>query len=255
MNARPIPHRMHGLGTELVRRARLASIPRPDDARPPARKMFLRELTSFAEPLRRAFRAPMVVPQARRPRVVMLLPGFATHPVRMRYMARRLEQAGHVVKRWGMGFNLGPAEHTFDLLEARMEQIHRQYGMPLVLVGWSLGGLFARELAKKRPDLVEGVISMGSPFSGTPYSNNVWRIYHFVTGHAVDAPPIEARLREKPPVPTIALWSPRDGIVAPRCSAGLPGERDRAVALRCSHIGFSNSPEAITTVLAELDRL
>jgi pimeloyl-ACP methyl ester carboxylesterase len=123
-----------------------------------------------------------------------------------------------------------------------------------VLVGWSLGGVFARELAKRHPDLVAKVITMGSPFSGSPYDNNAWRVYHLVTGHSVEHPPIEAHLAAKPPVETVALWSPRDGIVAPRASCGKPGERDRAVALRCTHIGFANSPQAIRAVAQELER-
>ena len=74
---------------------------------------------------------------------------------------------------------------------------------------------------------------MGSPFSGSPYDNNVWRIYHLVTGHAVDEPPVEADLPVKPPVETIALWSPRDGIVSPRASCGRPGKRATG-RLRCA---------------------
>jgi pimeloyl-ACP methyl ester carboxylesterase len=249
------PGMLRTAGSGMVRRARLASIPAPVDSGGPGLRLFMAEWLSFAEPLLRRFRAPLAVRAATRPQVVMLLPGFATHPARMGYMARKLEQAGHVVKRWGMGFNMGPQQDTLDLLEKRLEYIYRSHGQRVVLVGWSLGGLFARELAKRQPQMVAGVVSMGSPFSGTPYRNNVWRIYHLVTGHAVDAPPVEARLREKPPVPTIALWSPRDGMIAPRCAAGHPGERDRAIALRCSHIGFSNSPEAITAVLAQLEQL
>jgi len=238
----------------LVRRAQLAALPAPEEAGGPRLALFMAEALGFGEPLARALRPPMPVAAATDPRVVMLLPGFGTHPLRMRYMARKLEEAGHVVKRWGLGFNLGPTEDTLDLLEERLQQIHRTYGQPVVLVGWSLGGIFARELAKRAPQQVAKVISMGSPFSGTPYGNNVWRIYHLVTGHRVDSPPIKARLSDKPPVETVALWSPRDGIVSPRCAAGLPGERDRAVALRCSHLGFSNSPRAIRAVLEELER-
>ena len=58
---------------------------------------------------------------------------------------------------------------------------------------------------------------------------------------------------EKPPVETVALWSPRDGIVHPRSACGRPGERDRSVALRCSHMGFTLPPEAVEAVLGELD--
>jgi pimeloyl-ACP methyl ester carboxylesterase len=216
--------------------------------------LLLREPLTFLDPLTRPFRRSATLPRTAYPRVVMLLPGFGTHPLRMRHMARELERAGHQVKRWGLGFNLGPTEENFALLEARVRQIGERYGQKVVLVGWSLGGIFARELAKREPDIVAKVITMGTPFSGSPYANNAWRAYEMVTGHSVEQPPIEVELAVKPPVETVALWSPRDGVVAPRCARGLPGERDRAVALRCSHIGFASSDEAIAAVAAELER-
>ena len=131
--------------------------------------------------------------------------------------------------------------------------MHERYGRDVHLVGWSLGGLFAREVAKRQPERVAKVVTMGSPFSGNPRANNAWRIYQFVTGHRVDRPPIESDICEKPPVPTVALWSPRDGIVSARSACGLARERDRAVALRCTHLGFTYAPEAIHAVLRELD--
>ena len=76
---------------------------------------------------------------------------------------------------------------------------------------------------------------------------------HFVRSGFRRAPPVEANLAEKPPVETIAIWSPRDGIVSPRASRGRPGERDKAIAVRCNHVGFPNSPECIRAVLEELD--
>lgn len=195
----------------------------------------------------------MQVPAAAQRKIVVLIPGFATHPLRMRYMASKLEEAGYKVKRWGMGFNFGPTEENLDFLARRIQKIHAHYGQQVVLVGWSLGGIFAREIAKRHPVLVEKVISMGSPFSHTPYSNNVWRVYQLVTGHSVERPPVKVDLAVKPPVETIAFWSPRDGVVAARSACGKFGERDQARALRCSHMGFSNSAEAILAIAEELE--
>ncbi|MDD3800130.1 MAG: alpha/beta fold hydrolase [Novosphingobium sp.] len=237
---------------EATRRAALAGEPRPLGVRGPPLKHLLGELDVLAEPFRRAGRV-LPIREATHPRTVMLLPGFGTHPVRMRYMAKQLERAGHKVKRWGLGFNFGPTEKNIAFLEQRLFELRERYGRPVVLVGWSLGGLFARELAHRHPDIVAKVITMGSPFSGSPRANNAWRIYHLVTGHAVEAPPIDSDLAAKPPVPTVALWSPRDGIVSARSSRGKPGERDREVALRCTHLGFAYSPEAIEAVLRELE--
>jgi pimeloyl-ACP methyl ester carboxylesterase len=212
----------------------------------------LAEAQVVIEPVRRLTRNPDIA-AADHPRKVMLLPGFATHPIRMRYMARQLEKAGHKVKRWGLGFNFGPTLENFEILERRLDDLHQRYQEPVFLVGWSLGGLFARELAKRHPDKVAKVVTMGSPFSGDPRANNAWRVYQFVTGHSVDHPPIAGDTAAKPPVPTTALWSPRDGIVSPRSACGKSGERDRAIALRCTHLGFAYSEESIRAVLWELE--
>jgi pimeloyl-ACP methyl ester carboxylesterase len=238
----------------IARRVELLRHKPPVEAHGPRPKWLFREPLAFLEPLTRPFRDGPALPRTEHPRVVMLLPGFGTHPLRMRRMARELERAGHKVKRWGLGFNLGPTPENFALLEARVRQIGERYGQKVVLVGWSLGGIFARELAKRHPEIVSKVITMGTPFSGSPYANNAWRAYEMVTGHSVESPPVAVELAVKPPVETVALWSPRDGIVAPRSSCGLPGERDRAVALRCSHIGFASSDEAIAAVARELEQ-
>lgn len=242
------------LGDAVLRRANLLRSQAPDNAARPPLGLFLAESVAFAEPLLRKTRPALTVPVASQRKIVVLIPGFATHPLRMRYMATKLEEAGHKVKRWGMGFNFGPTEENFEFLARRIEHIHERYGQQVVLVGWSLGGIFAREIAKRHPDLVEKVISMGSPFSHTPYSNNVWRVYQLITGHSVERPPVKADLAVKPPVETVAFWSPRDGVVAARSACGKFGERDRARALRCSHMGFSNSAEAILAVAEELER-
>ncbi len=241
-------------GTEFARRLALARevCPEENEAGRPQLVRLLAEADVLLEPLRRPRRKLAIAPTTN-PQVAMILPGFATHPMRLRYLARQLEAAGHVAKRWGLGFNWGPNEENFAALEDRLVQLHARHGRKVVMIGWSLGGLYARELAKRQPQAVAKVISMGSPFSGSPRANNVWRAYQFITGHSVDAPPVAAELSVKPPVETVALWSANDGVIAPRCAAGRPGERDRAIPLRCTHIGFTYDPQVIATLLAELE--
>ncbi|WP_279349126.1 esterase/lipase family protein [Erythrobacter litoralis] len=204
-------------------------------------------------PVERMFSKSAEIETAAIPKTVMLLPGFGAHPVRMRWMARELEKAGHTVKRWGQGYNLGATEDRFRKVEERLIALADRVEEPIVLVGWSLGGVMARELAKAHPNIVGKVVTLGSPFSGNPRANNGWRAYQAIAGHRVDEPEFEANPSEKPPVETVALWSPRDGIVHPRSACGRPGERDRAVALRCTHMGFVLTREAVTAVLSELD--
>lgn len=240
--------------TQIARRVALAreACPQEYESGKPRFIRFLGEAQVLLEPVRRPRRKLAIAPTAN-PQVVMLLPGFGAHPMRMRYLARQMEAAGHIAKRWGLGFNWGPTQQNFDAVEERLLQLHARHGRKVVLVGWSLGGLYAREIAKRQPHAVAKVVSMGSPFSGSPRANNVWRAYQFITGHSVDAPPVAAELRVKPPVETVALWSANDGVIAPRCAAGRPGERDRAVALRCTHMGFTYDPQVVTTLLAELE--
>lgn len=240
--------------SQVARRVALAreACPQEFEAGKPRLLRLLGETEALLEPVRRP-RRKLAIPVAANPQVVMMLPGFATHPMRMRYLARQLEAAGHITKRWGLGFNWGPNEENFAAMEARLLDLRARRGRKVVLVGWSLGGLYGRELAKRQPQAVAKVVSMGSPFSGSPRANNVWRAYQFITGHSVDAPPVAAELAVKPPVETVALWSANDGVIAPRCAAGRPGERDRAVRLRCTHMGFTYDPQVIAALLGELD--
>ena len=233
----------------MARRAALARQPGPEGVRGPPARFLWAELFALG---RRGGTALAAEP-ALRPQPVMLLPGFGAHPARMKRMERTLAAAGHTVHHWGLGFNLGPTPDNFAFLMRRVGALARTHGAPVALVGWSLGGLFAREIARRQPRNVACVITMGTPFSGDPRANNAWRAYQMITGHAVDEPPIDSPLAAKPPVPTIALWSPRDGVIAPRSARGRPGERDRAISVRCNHLGFASDPRAILEVLRQLD--
>jgi len=242
-----------GAAGAVAQRIRLLRGRSPDGAHAPPLKLLYAELGAMVEPVLRRLRPKLPIEQSANPRVVILLPGFATGPTRMRYMAQQLERAGHIVKRWGLGHNLGPTDETLGLLSDRICNVSERYGQKVVLVGWSLGGVFAREVAKINPDHVAKVITMGSPFSDTPYSNNIWRAYQVVAGHSVENPPIPADLQAKPPVETVAFWSPRDGVISRRAACGSSDERDRAVALRCTHLTFPTSPDCIMAVVRELE--
>jgi len=246
---RVVRMRAAAMRAELERRSELARQPHPEGVPKPPIRYLLAELGTFL-PRPEQSDTPA---RAAHPQTVMLLPGFGAHPMRMRPMLKALSAAGHRPHEWGLGFNLGPTPENFHFLLGRVATLGRHEGDRVALVGWSLGGLFAREIAKRIPDQVSRVITMGTPFSGDRRANNAWRAYQFVTGHAVDEPPIPGDFAEKPPVPTIALWSPRDGIIAPRSAAGWPGERDRAVAVRCNHLGFASDRRVIAEVLRQLD--
>jgi pimeloyl-ACP methyl ester carboxylesterase len=179
-----------------------------------------------------------------------VIPGFLASDHTTLGLQRALADAGYRVTGWGLGLNTGVKADTLDRLAERIEAYDK--GRPVTLVGWSLGGIYAREVAKLRPELAAKVITLGSPFSGDPRANNVWRLYEWVAGHKVDEPPIETDLAVKPPAPTLAIWSRKDGIVAPAAARGKPGESDAQIELDCSHMGFAVSGAAFPKIVAAI---
>jgi pimeloyl-ACP methyl ester carboxylesterase len=180
---------------------------------------------------------------------VLVIPGFLCSDQTTFSLRRELARAGFRVHGWKQGWNLGTKPDTLDRLRERIGGLGHE--RPIVIVGWSLGGLFGREFARYHPDEVKAVITLGSPFSGDPKQNNVWKLYERVAGHAVDDPPLP-RITEKPPVPHLAIWSRRDGLIAPRAARGLEHERDKEVEIDCHHMAFGISPTAAKAVVCEV---
>ncbi|HEY0043679.1 MAG TPA: alpha/beta fold hydrolase [Allosphingosinicella sp.] len=179
---------------------------------------------------------------------LMVLPGFLAGDRTTLGLQRALAGAGYRVTGWGMGLNRGVTEDIVDRIGERVGRFGA--GEKVILVGWSLGGLYARVVAQERPELVDKVITLGSPFSGDRRrNNNVWRLYEMVAGHPVNSPPIDRDPALKPPVPTLAIWSRKDGIVSPAGARGAPGERDAELELDCSHMGFAVSSRAFPAVI------
>ena len=180
----------------------------------------------------------------------LVLPGFLASDRTTMDLRRALAMAGWRTYPWGLGLNLGAKKDTLKLLGQRLDAIYD--GRPVLLVGWSLGGMFARELARAHPDKVRAVVTLGSPFSGNLKTNtNVRELYEKVAGHDVDHPPFP-RSADKPPVPTLAFWSRKDGIVAPRAARGLEHEVDKSVEIDTHHMGFALWRPALSRIAAEV---
>ena len=180
---------------------------------------------------------------------ILTLPGFLAGDLSMTQMRRNLNAAGFKAKRWKQGPNMGARPDTLHRLHDRVRHAADSEGRKVHLVGWSLGGIYAREYAKHHPDHVASVITMGSPFSGSMRANHAWRLYELVAKHSVEAPPIALHPAPKPVVPTFALWSASDGVVAPTSARGTGYERDRAIELSCGHMGFAYVAEAVDAVI------
>ena len=180
----------------------------------------------------------------------LVLPGFLATDRTTMDLRRALARAGWRAHPWLLGFNGGAKKDTLKLLKSRLAAIYD--GRPVLLVGWSLGGMFARELAHACPDKVRAVVTLGSPFSGDLKTNtNIREFYEWVAGHEVDKPPFKRGIG-KPPVPTLAIWSRKDGIVAPSAARGQAGEVDKAVEIETHHMGFAVYRPALSQVVREI---
>ncbi|MBW0006587.1 MAG: alpha/beta fold hydrolase [Sphingomonas sp.] len=218
------------------------------DDRPPSLRLRLGEAAWLLPRMWRAFGSTRPIGPVDGP-PALVIPGFVAHDRTTMALRRALAEAGWRVHGWELGLNLGVRADTVARLRKRLDEIgHHQ---PILVVGWSLGGLFARELARAVPDRVRAVVTLGSPFSGDPKQNNVWRLYQLIAGHKVDETPIP-RITDKPPVPQLALWSRKDGLIAPRAARGLEHERDKAVELDCTHMAFGVSSRAASDVVREI---
>lgn len=180
---------------------------------------------------------------------VMTLPGFCANDDSMKQMRFNLNAAGFAAKRWKLGRNLGAKLDTMERINARVKEIADKEGRAVNLVGWSLGGIMAREYARNHPDHVASVVTMGSPFSGSLKANHAWRLYQLVAGHKIDNMPMPIDPGLKPPVPTFALWSSRDGVIAIASARGEAHQSDVIREIDCGHLGFAFEATAIDAVI------
>ncbi|WP_265587612.1 alpha/beta fold hydrolase [Sphingomicrobium arenosum] len=179
----------------------------------------------------------------------LVIPGFLANDRTTLELRRFLARDGWRVHGWGRGRNNGAYEGMLEDMIARLDAIRGDD--KALLVGWSLGGVVAREVARAVPDKVRAVVTLASPFSGHAKLNNVWPLYEKVAGHPVDAPPVE-QISDKPPVPTLSLVAEKDGLLAQRAQCGLPHESDRCVKLPCGHLRIGLSRPMLRIVTREI---
>jgi pimeloyl-ACP methyl ester carboxylesterase len=133
-----------------------------------------------------------------------------------------------------------------------MRLLADRHDQPVSLIGWSLGGIYARELAKLHPELARCVVTLGTPFTGHPKSTNAWRIYELLTGSRVGDDDVMDLIRGAPPVPTTSLYSRTDGIVAWHCSLNELSPLAENIEVHASHVGLGMNPLALHAIADRL---
>ncbi len=183
---------------------------------------------------------------------VVVLPGLVAADSSTKLLRRYLKERGYDVHGWGLGRNLGPRDGVEDHMFRLLESLYEREGRKVSLVGWSLGGAYARLLAAKRPDLVRSVITLGSPFAADAHSTRAWRLYEWVSGRSAEDPSLKQYVHPTPPVPTTSIYSRTDGIVAWQGSVEREGPQSESIEVYASHLGLGANASVLYAVADRL---
>lgn len=184
---------------------------------------------------------------------VLVLPGFLCNDAATAPLRRYLSHLGYQVHGWELGRNLGlrTTGSKGGKLLKRLDALHAQSGEKVSVVGWSLGGMMARQIARARPGKVRQVITLGSPIAGAPYDNNIWPLIIPATAQK----PTHDHSHESQishPVPSSAIYSEEDGVVAAQNCREVAGPCNESIRVYGSHLGLAANPMVL---LAIADRL
>jgi len=185
---------------------------------------------------------------------VLALPGFLASDLSMAPIRRYLTELGYDTHAWNMGRNLGGVASKRGALRDLLRRIHDQTGRKVSLLGWSLGGVYARDLALQMPDMVRDVITLGSPFANDIRATNATRLYEALSGEAVDDnPEIREAIAGDLPVPATSIYSRTDGIVNWHTCLLRPSDTAENIEVHlASHVGLGVNPAALWAVADRL---
>ena len=184
---------------------------------------------------------------------VIVYPGLGATDVTTAPLRTFLHDRGYTAYPWKQGFNFGPKRGVLDACRAQLSQVAARHHGRVSLIGWSLGGIYARELAKEQPENARCVITLGTPFAGHPRATNAWRFYELVSGQSVRDERLNAQIKVPPACPTTSIYSKTDGVVAWQCSINDPAHpHTENIEVHASHVGMGMNPLAL---YAMADRL
>jgi pimeloyl-ACP methyl ester carboxylesterase len=185
---------------------------------------------------------------------VLVLPGLLADDVSTLALRRILRGLGYRVHGWRLGRNIGPTPQAVTGMGDRLRDLHTRYGTPISVIGWSLGGIYARAMARRRSSSVRQVITLGSPFrltdrNQTRASAAFNRFSHLHVERT--AAPLDLET-EPLPVPATSIYSRYDGVVAWQACLDLRSPRAENIAVVGSHFGYGHNPAVVWAVADRL---
>lgn len=186
---------------------------------------------------------------------VLIMPGFGATDQSTEQLRALLRRNGHMVHGWRLGRNVGPHPLIIDGTSRRMLELHERSGTTVSLVGWSLGGIYARELARDHPEAVRQVITLASPFRFRPGDRGHASSIYDAIGPREDPFPGHALSEyERAPleVPATAIYTRGDGIVRWHACIDGAGPHNENIEVFGTHTGLGYN---IAAAIAVADRL
>ena len=189
---------------------------------------------------------------------VLVLPGLLANDLSTLVLRRFLRQQGFHPYKWHLGRNVGPTAAVRAALPAAIKRISRRNRSTVSVIGWSLGGIYARDLAHRHPEHVRQVITLASPYRlqhpGQSRANNAF--YRYSHLHDIDDEERAARITGRSalplPVPSTSIYSRTDGIVAWQHCLEPPTEHSENIRVRSSHLGIGFDPQVLWAVADRL---
>ena len=225
-----------------------------DDAiAPPSKRLLLLEGRGLIDIPALFAAAPFLLTAPRgKKHGVVVLPGFGADDRSTILLRRYLTMLGYDVHGWRRGRNVRRPGEDLPAVIAQIQALKAKHKAPVSLVGWSRGGIMAREISRLIADDVRMVITMGSPFAD-PNANNVGAIWKIITGEDVPRNPARLKqLAEPIPVPATAIYTKADGVVAWRACLEREGENRENIEVRSTHIGLGFHAPALWVIADRL---
>jgi pimeloyl-ACP methyl ester carboxylesterase len=183
---------------------------------------------------------------------VVVFPGLGASDFSTLALRNFLRDRGYTTYPWKQGFNFGPRHGVLDSARELVRHVSERHASRVSLVGWSLGGVYAREIAKEQPEHTRSVITLGTPFAGHPRATNAWRFYELVSGQSTHDPALIEQVRQPPPCPTTSIYSKTDGVVAWQCSINPEHPHTENIEVHASHVGMGMNPLALYAIADRL---
>jgi alpha/beta hydrolase fold len=180
---------------------------------------------------------------------VLVVPGLLSSDISTYVLRKYLTKKGYIVYGWQLGINLGRMEKLPELV-SKIEYISTRHHQPIILIGWSMGGLFSREVCHQHPEFIAKVVTLGSPFADLHAPNNARWVFELLNSKNNIDDDISTRLASNTVMPSVAIYSKSDGIVPWQACMDVHTDQQHInIEVASSHFGMGANPKVLQAIL------